>query len=180
MERLALRGSTARRQARYTADEQAAGEALLRARDAYEQAAERHRDLTGKSDSYSVINFRLLDWICALRVPQDTPFDREAALAALDEYREKGDSTPSADFWTRVAVPDAALTRALIEDRLAPDADRIRELYAKVFAPSSGRQRSTVVEHLAVIASLLPAGSSDVSRGLLELREQLSRWSGSP
>ena len=102
------------------------------------------------------------------------PSEREAILTAIAAPDFAG---PATDFWGRVAHPDLALTRALIDGSLddGPTLEAIKAAYTDVFRQrSTARERSSPTRYVAELATLVrdPAMAAALSR----LAEHLAEW----
>ncbi|HWM21889.1 MAG TPA: CHAT domain-containing protein [Ilumatobacteraceae bacterium] len=102
------------------------------------------------------------------------PSRRAAILAAIDAPDFVG---PATDFWGRVAHPELALTRALIDASLSdgPTLDAIKAAYIDVFRHrSTARERGSPTRYVAELAILVrdPA----VAAALADLAEHLAEW----
>jgi CHAT domain-containing protein len=100
--------------------------------------------------------------------------ERKAILAAIDAPDFVG---PATDFWGRVAHPDLALTRALIDGSVSDGStlNTIKTAYIDVFRQrSSARERSSPTRHVAELATLMR--DADVAAALANLAEHLGAW----
>ena len=102
------------------------------------------------------------------------PSERKAILEAIDAPDFVG---PATDFWGRVAHPDLALTRALIDGSLGDAAtlEAIKTAYTDVFRQrSTARERSSPTRYVAELATLVrdPA----MAAALTSLAEHLADW----
>ena len=116
--------------------------------------------------------------LCALQLDGTggllQPAERTAILAAIDAPDFAG---PATDFWGRVAHPDLALTRALIDGSLGDGSalDVIKTAYTDVFRQrSTARERSSPTRNVAELAALVrdPA----VAAALADLAAHLADW----
>jgi hypothetical protein len=178
-ERLSLRGSVARRQARCATTPADLTAALERARSAYRQAAALQEKQTGQVNLYAALNAALLQWQVASREPGDTPIDPEFA-AALRHQHEQAAPGPAPDFWSRATGADLALAEALFLRQLPDDTETVAEQYRAAFAYSSSSERTSVLEHIEMIEAALPADSGAVGKALSELRARLQDWRPAP
>jgi CHAT domain-containing protein len=171
-ERLSLRAGVARRRARCATQPEEITAALDAARRDYAESARIHTEQAGDIDMYPTLNHIMLEWIVSRRRGERYDARRDQALIAA--YQNTAPSLGT-DFWSRVTIPDIALTTALMREHLPRDIDDIEQAYGAAFAHSSSRERATVIEHIEMIEAALPGPASTV-KALATLRQRLKNW----
>ncbi|NOT59296.1 MAG: CHAT domain-containing protein, partial [Acidobacteria bacterium] len=110
---------------------QAAGKrALQRAQKLYQQASDLSVELKQTRDNYPTFN-----WLACDLLLRNTPKTKGAFEKLLDEclVTVKSRLAEKEDFWLRVAVPDAALLRALHNGKVIVQKEELIAAYQKAF-----------------------------------------------
>jgi hypothetical protein len=174
-ERHCLLGSIASRHARCALTNEP-GElltALITARDAYKNAVDLDRERHGKTNYYPALNEVVMTRLVVMRKP-DEPFDADRIRELIAQSREAAAEVRPPTFWSRVTKADADVAEALLpgNDLLGVMAD-LTEAYREVFAESSLRDRTSVAEHIDIIAWALPPDAADEAKALRTMSLQL-------
>lgn len=172
-ERYSMVGSLAIRRARCApADDTELVAALVAARDAYREAVELGLRTTDRVDYYPALNEVVFGRIAHLWAPEE-PFDKTRADHLIQESRTTAEAA-SDTFWSRVTAADVPLAKALVDNRLRARQAEITAAYEAAFARSNSRDRAVVLEHLDIIAEVLPPDRKNDTERLRQIRKHLA------
>jgi CHAT domain-containing protein/pimeloyl-ACP methyl ester carboxylesterase len=161
---------------RYKRIAQAAGTDEMR-RDALEKGHEHYRKAHERSLQPSAPSaYHTLNWLTFEFLLAEEGVDESTRQEWLELIRQCEDAAMRAEarapsFWNRIAGPDAALLRALIEGDVAAQEEALRERFLDVLrSRATARERSTVAEHLAFLRDMLTRrGQEDLAGSLRRL-----------
>lgn len=153
-ERLALAGGLCKRIALTEDDSRARRKALRSAAEYYDEAVT--SAAPQELDPYPALNWVACRYLSNDAAANETAKPEFLRVIARSELAAQERLKLKPTFWDRVAAPDAALLRALIEEDLEERADEIQKLYAHEFAArSTAGDRASVLWHLDFLAEML-------------------------
>jgi hypothetical protein len=166
-----------------------ARDSLLTAYSFYRRAADRAQAVTGRLDSYPLLNADGL-WIYLARqggrarTVRDVlkPMDRDSVLAELDRLGDQFAAQPPAEgaqrFWDRTDRINLEVLRSLVSRQLhrppsAPVWRQCAARYREEFLRASPRERDSVTKQLRLLVLLLGTGAPEL-RALADLYREVS------
>ncbi|MGI8685289.1 MAG: CHAT domain-containing protein [Acidimicrobiales bacterium] len=169
VERAALLGSFHKKAATMTTAD-ARHDHLAAAARWYLEARQSQLAAGAEADPYVTLNWLQMAALTGDRADPTAAPVLDAVDKALAAREQGGDE----QFWTRVAVADVSLTRAVLGDPV--DVDRLEDEYRRAFdTRSSRRDRDSVVDHLRDIADLHVRSDEKRAAHLLDLVARLDR-----
>ncbi|MDA1013649.1 MAG: CHAT domain-containing protein [Planctomycetota bacterium] len=121
-------------------------------------------------ERYSAINAITLGKLLRVSTKTEEPRLRKMIEDGVRSLRQA--ETETAEFWDRVALPDAMLAVAIVDGNLDSEMESIQEHYDAVFqADSTPRERGSVLEHLSDLQRLKP--NTQLAQSLERLFEAL-------
>jgi hypothetical protein len=171
-ERHAMLGSLATRRARCAPGKPELLAALIDARDAYRKAVEVGKEKTDEINFYPALNEVVFTRIANMWDAGE-PFDKERAHRLIEASSASAEAAPDS-FWSRVTTADVPLARSLMDGKLSTRQEEIRTAYETAFARSSSRDRAAVLEHLDIIAKVLPTKRKNDAELLQAMKDHLA------
>jgi CHAT domain-containing protein len=129
--------------------------AIKNAADEYNEARKLHTE----ADPDSTINWAVFTALVGLLpkeralIPEQSKEIHDAVADSLDEAQRRVNTDP--DFWSRVALPDAAFALALLDGALHDQTTAIAGAYGEVLGFASPREKASVTKHLEFVQTML-------------------------
>jgi tetratricopeptide (TPR) repeat protein len=173
-ERLALYGGHYKRQIQLSPTSGRVGQWISAGEKWYSESSRLYREHHGRADYYSLLNSVQFAWLAARRSGQLQDDLTDELAADVDSVEAAASLAYDPDvFWSRVSPADVALTRALLDDAVGTDHDKLVAMYSKVLETGTADECDSTINNILFLREALQEHQEAVASQLERLEKDL-------